>query len=193
MMADASCKSAVKAVIHKQVEKYITPTGSPRAEMKPKACVLAAFLASWTMWLDHLPSSMRAMDAPKLFNFVLSLGFELPATIGQIELDQRLELLRRPLSEEILAGYALFLNQLSTELDQFGPKVLDYWMQLSVPDGILFDQLANGILYFGVRCHEEDVLEEQVFRLMFDFVGALTTAMYSAPRRSSEQPDMNPQ
>ena len=80
----------------------------------------------------------------------------------------------------------IFLSSLSSELDRFGPRILEYWSSLTVADGIVFDQLVHAILHFGFCCADFNVLDEKAFKLMFDFAGTLATAVSRPQTMESE-------
>ena len=181
--------AAVDVVLHQQVHAYIMPgaetDGTP--SLKSRSCALMAFLSSWMMWLDHLPANYRSDDLPLLFSFVLSLNFKLSVTFGRIELRQRLDRLREArLSPDVLSMYDVFLGSLSSELERCGPRILQYWLNLNVADGIVFDQLVHAILHFGLGCADFNALDEKAFKLMFDFAGTLATAVNGPQTMESE-------
>ena len=180
--------AAVDVVLHQQVHTYIVPGAETdwTPSLKSRSCALMAFLSSWMMWLDHLPANYRSDDLPLLFSFVLSLNFKLSVTFGRIELRQRLDLLREPLSPDVFVKYDVFLGSLSSELDRAGPRILQYWLSLNVADGIVFDQLVHAILHFGLCCADFNGLDEKAFKLMFDFAGTLATAVNGPQTMESE-------
>ena len=100
---------------------------------------------------------------------------------------QRLDLLREArLSPDVLSMYDVFLGSLSSELERCGPRILQYWLNLNVADGIVFDQLVHAILHFGLGCADFNALDEKAFKPMFDFAGTLATAVNGPQTMESE-------
>ena len=116
---------------------------------------LMAFLASWMMWLDHLPRDVRLRDFLLLYPLVLKLTFKLTALTGRIALNQRIDAMWCDLCPTVAEGYAKFMEVFQAELEANADKLTLWVASLPMGDGLLFEQLLNATLVFGQRCQNE--------------------------------------
>ena len=114
-----------------------------------------AFLASWMMWLDHLPQDVRLLDFVLLYPLVLKLTFKLTALTGRIALNQRVDAMWCNLCPAVAEGHAKFMEDFQAELETNVDKMALWVASLPMGDGLLFEQLLNATLVFGQRCRNE--------------------------------------
>ena len=142
-----------------------------------------AFLASWMMWLDHLPRDVREKDFLLLYPFVLQLTFKLTALTGRIALNQRIDVMWCDLCPTVAECHATFMSWLQAELEANSDKMVLWVSSSPLGDGMLFEQLLNATLVFGQRCRDEMNESEplRVINCMMHFARILLRKLGAEP------------